>query len=294
MIDDSASVTVTRMKSFIDLEDTEDPSSLPPPPVTDEVHAAGPRKDQDVQGRYGHLLPHGTTVSPEWSEDWLRKVIETEKMKGYAICGAKRNTQDMSLEEIEAAETTTLVCKRRAGWDTPHLGEGRCRSHGGGQSSIANVKHGGYSLLKHNKLGPRVQEFFENEKMMDITTAIATVYAATDAMLDGEDEITPRVANDIAASMTRVANMIKQHNDIQEKRRISIEVPEFMGWAEYFYELAVRHIIESGGDPAAFLRDAQTFYDRTVTIVVGPQAGRNRLGAGGEVSGISDEGVPRP
>jgi hypothetical protein len=220
-------------------------------------------------------------------------VIETEKLQGFAICGAKRSTKDMTLEEIEAAETTTLVCKRRAGWDTVHLGEGRCRTHGG-NASIANNKTGAFSLLKHNKLGPRVQEFFENESMMDITSAIATIYAATDAMLESEDEITPRVANDIGASMTRVANMIKQHNDIQEKRRISIEVPEFMAWAEYFYELAVKHIIEAGGDPAPFLRDAGTFYDRTVTIVVGPESGRNRLGTGGEVSDLSDEGVPRP
>jgi hypothetical protein len=279
--------------AFIDLEDTEDPDSLPPPPVTEDVTLVGPKKDTVVQERYGHLLPHGTTVSTEWDESWIRKVIEAEKLQGHAICGAKRSTKDMSLEEIESADPVTLVCKRRAGWDTPHTGEGRCRTHGG-MVSITNTKHGGYSLLKHNKLGPRVQEFFENEKMMDITTAIATTYAAADAMLEGEEEITPRVANDIAAMMTRVANMVKQHNDIQEKRRISIEVPEFMAWAEYFYELAVKHIMQAGGDPAPFLRDAQTFYDRTVTIVVGPQAGRNRLGTGGEVSDLSDEGVPRP
>ena len=281
------------MDTFIDIEDTDHPDSLPPPPVTNDVIQAGPKKDRDPQGRYGHLLPHGTTVSSSWSEEWIRKVIEAEQLQGYAICGAKRSTKDMSLEDIESADPTTLVCKRRAGWDTPHTGEGRCRTHGG-MAAITNTKHGGYSLLKHNKLGPRVQEFFENEKMMDITTAIATTYAAADAMLEGEDEITAQRALDIGNMMTRVSNMIKQHNDIQEKRRISIEVPEFMQWAEYFYELAVKHIIEAGGDPAEFLRDAQNFYDRTVTIVVGAQAGGNRLGAGGEVRDLSDEGVPRP
>lgn len=281
------------MKPFIDLEDTDDPNSLPPPPVTESVIVAGPPKDDVSQDRYGHLLPHGTTVASTWDESWISKVMETEKLQGFAICGAKRSTKDMSLQDIQSADPTTLVCKRRAGWDTVHLGEGRCRTHGG-NTSIANAKHGGYSLLKHNKLGPRVQEFFENEKMMDITTAIATTYAATDAMLEDEDEITPQRAMDIAAMMTRIANMIKQHNDIQEKRRISIEIPEFMAWAEYFYELAVKHILEAGGDPAVFLRDAQTFYDRTVTIVVGPESGGNRLGTGGEISDLSDEGVPRP
>lgn len=281
------------MEPFINLADTDAPDQLPPPPITDEVIPVRPRTDGDPQGRYGHLLPHGTTVSPEWTEEWIRKVIEAEKKQGYAICGAKRRTKDMTLEDIESADPTTLVCKRRAGWDTEHTGEGRCRTHGG-NSSITNVKHGGYSLLKHNKLGPRVQEFFENEQMMDITTAIATTYAAADAMLEDEEEISPATAEKIAAMMTRVANMIKQHNDIQEKRRIAIGVPEFMSWAEFFYELAVKHILEAGGDPAPFLRDAQTFYDRTVTIVVGPEAGRNRLGAGGEVGGLSNEGVPRP
>lgn len=283
------------MEAFIDLENTEDPTVLPPPPVTDKVIAVGPKKDGGpiTQERYGHLLPHGTLVAATWDEQWIRKVIEVEKMKGFAICGAKRRTADLSLEDIEAADPATLVCKRRAGWDTAHTGEGRCRTHGG-NTSTANTTHGGYSLIKHNKLGPRIEEFFTNEKMMDITTAIATTYAAADAMMEDETEITAQRAMDLAAMMTRIANMIKQHNDIQEKRRISIEVPEFIAWAEYFYELSVKHILQAGGDPAPFLRDAQTFYDRTVTIVVGPQAGRNRLGAGGEISDLSDEGVPRP
>lgn len=291
----SASVTVTLMDAFIDIEDTTDPTVLPPPPVTDKVIETGPKKDVGpiLQDRYGHLLPHGTLIAKTWDESWIRKVIEVEKSKGYAICGAKRKTTDMSLNDIESEEPAKLVCKRRAGWDTPHTGEGRCRTHGG-IASVANTIHGGYSLIKHNKLGPRIEEFFTNEKMMDITTAIATTYAAADAMMEGEEDITPQRAIDLAAMMTRIANMIKQHNDIQEKRRISIEVPEFMAWAEYFYELAVKHILQAGGDPAPFLRDAQTFYDRTVTIVVGAQAGGNRLGTGGEVSDLSNEGVPRP
>lgn len=280
------------MKPFIDLEDTEDPDSLPPPPVSENVIPVGPKKDTGpiLQERYGHLLPHGTTVATTWDEAWITKVIEMEKSQGFAICGAKRSTSELSLDDINSEDKGTLVCKRRAGWDTAHTGEGRCRTHGG--NSLA--KTGSHSLIKNNKIGPRVQEFFENENMMDITTAIATTYAAADAMMEGEDEITAQRAMDLSSMMTRIANMIKQHNDIQEKRRISIDVPEFMAWAEYFYELAVKHIVESGGDPAVFLRDAQTFYDRTVTIVVGPQSGGNRLGAGGEIRDLSDEGVSRP
>lgn len=124
--------------------------------------------------------------------------------------------------------------------------------------------------------------------------AISVTYAAVDAMLDEDDEISRDVAQEIGTMMTRIANMVKQHNDIQEKKRISIEVPEFMAWAEFFYDLAVRHIQEAGGDVAGFLNDAQAFYDRTVTIVVGPEARRNRLGKGSEIGNVEDEGVLRP
>lgn len=280
---------------FIELEDT-DSGQLPPAPITEQVLTPAdniPSAAQAKEKRYGHLLAHGTTVAETWTENWIEKVIEVEAEQGYAICGAKKRVDDL----LDGSETITdplaLVCRNRGGTGTDHPGEGRCKHHGG-SSHLGTMTTGQFSLLKHNKLSSRVHDFFENEQILDMRSAIGTTWAAADAMLEDEEEITPERANQIGALMTRIANMIKQHNDIQEKRRISIEVPEFMAWSEFFYELAVEHIERSGGDVAAFLRDAQTFYDRTVTIVVGAQGGRNSLGAGDQVGPESDAGVSRP
>lgn len=280
-------------KPFIDIEDTTS-DELPPPPVTDEVIAVGPPKDigEHQQHRYGHLLPHGTTVSPQWDDDWMRLVIDAEKRQGYAICGAKRRSEDLQTNE-DLQDPLMRVCKKRGGTGTDHPGEGRCSLHGG-SSHLGTMTTGKFSLIRNHKLSGRVHDFFDQEELLDLRSTIGTTWAAMDAMLDEDDEISPERAQQIGAMMTRVANMIKQHNDIQEKKRISIDVPEFMAWADFFYELAVKHLEEAGGDVPAFLRDAQSFYDRTVTIVVGPTAGRNSLGAGGQVGAESDAGVSRP
>lgn len=286
----TVSLVTNDAKIFLDIADTELPGALPPAPVTDEVKPPLQQNPAErAEARYGHLLPHGTAVSSEWDEDWIALVIKAEKVKGYAICGAKRRARDL-VGGDELNDPFIKVCKRRAGEGTDHSGEGRCTTHGGS----ALVRTGQHSLISNHRISSRVQQFFEAEELIDMRHAISVTYAAVDAMLDEDDEISRDVAQEIGTMMTRIANMVKQHNDIQEKKRISIEVPEFMAWAEFFYDLAVRHIQEAGGDVAGFLNDAQAFYDRTVTIVVGPEARRNRLGKGSEIGNVEDEGVLRP
>lgn len=287
-------ITVSRMADppiFIDVADTDVPDLLPTPPITNVVKMPAPKAhDSELkENRYGHLLPHGTNVAKRWDEDWIQLVVDAEKNAGYAICGAKRAAQDFDAEE-DMENPLLKVCKRRAGWNTDHSGEGRCISHAGNMP----VKTGQFSMLKNRKISSRVEEFFENEQLTDIRTAMSINYAAMDAMLDEDEDISKDTAKLLSEMSTRAANMVKQHNDIQEKRRISIEVPEFMAWAEFFYELSVRHLQEAGGDVGAFLRDAQQFYDRTVTITVGAEARRNRLGESNEIGDLSDEGVSRP
>lgn len=277
---------------FIELEDT-DSGQLPPAPIDSHEVKSPSDNVPSAEKRYGHLLSHGTTVSEKWTESWIEKVIEVEKEQGYAICGAKKRAEDLLESDDTLTDPLAMVCRNRAGYRTDHPGEGRCTHHGG-HLHLGTTKTGQFSLLKNNKLSGRVHEFFENEQILDMRSVIGTTWAAADAMLEDEEEISPDRAAQIGALMTRIANMVKQHNDIQEKRRISIEVPEFMAWSEFFYELAVEHIERSGGDVAAFLRDAQSFYDRTVTIVVGAQGSRNRLGAGDQIGAESDAGVSRP
>ncbi len=225
------------------------------------------------QTRYQDLLPYGTEPAAAWPRQWVIYVAEVEKAAGYAICGNRLRESEVQelikgekITEEESVENPLIqVCKFKAGLDTSHPGNGRCYRHGG--STDASDK---FSLLSHSTLSPRVREFFESEELLDLRGAIAVVWAAADAILGLEgEEVVASSAVDLGALMTRVGNLTKQHNDIMEKRKITIEVPEFIAWAEHFYELAIRYIQDGEKNVQGFLSEAQSYYNATVTLKVG-------------------------
>jgi len=275
---------------FTDEEQTIDHDSPLPPRKGAQIERTGdPNTDQALERktRYSELLPYGTDISPSWSEIWVTHVAEVERSAGYAICGSRlRETEveqmirgeRLTREESES-DPLSVVCRFTAGLNTAHPGAGRCHRHGGNTDPSAK-----FSLLSHSSLSPRVREFFESEALLDLRGAIGVVWAAADALMgDGEDEddISTRMSSADAASlgalMTRIGNLTKQHNEIMEKRKITIEVPEFIAWAEHFYELAIRHIMDGEKDVQAFLQEAQSYYNATVTLTVGltPTGNRN-------------------
>ena len=299
--------------TFLDQHDVEAPELLPPPPITDKVatpedstrNASGGMK---AQVRYGHVLKYGTILSETWDEDWIRLVAAAEELKGRSVCGARRTSESLK-DAVERGEFSydaleedpvILVCKSPSGLSTDHPGEGRCRLHGG-MVDNGTVKTGQFSLLKHNRLAPRVSEYFEMEQLMDLRSAIAIIYAAMDEMLGSDEPITPERAQEIGTLMSKVGQLTKQHNDITASKQITIEVPEFMAWAEFFYELAIKYIQDGKGNVAGFLGEAQQFYNATVTLTIGDEQvqaqarrdgdGAIGLGSGVEVVGVSRTGV---
>jgi len=295
--------------TFLDMHDIEDPDTLPSPPVTDVVTTPEDdvrgRADMKIKRRYGHLMEYGTVISETWDDDWISLVMEAEQQKGRAVCGARKTAEALK-NQVERGKITydelaedpvIMVCKSPAGLSTDHPGEGRCIMHGGGLDN-GTVKTGQFSLLKHNRLAPRVSEYFEMEQLMDLRSAIAIIYAAMDEMLGSDEAITPERAQEIGALMSRVGQLTKQHNDITASKQITIEVPEFMAWAEFFYELAIKYIQDGKGNVAGFLGEAQQFYNATVTLTIGDervqaQARRDGDGALGDGSGVEVVGLPR-
>lgn len=276
--------------TFFDEVDTIDPEILPPPLITDEVVLSV--ADDPMRRTYSHVFSYGTTLSDEWAEPWIRLVVDAEEAMGRAICGAKRKAEDLVDQGVTSEEVTEdplrLVCKSPAGLGTDHPGEGRCISHGG-MLHLGTLKTGKLSLLKHNKLSPRVHEFFEMEELLDVRVAIGMIYAALDEALGEDGEIDAETAQQIGNLMTKVGQLSKIHNDIVSAKKIAIEVPEFMAWAEFFYELAIKYIESGKGDVHGFLVDAQQFFNATVTLTIGDaetqaQARRDSVGALGQGS----------
>lgn len=296
--------------TFLDTIGAEplEPDDLPPPPITKAVKEESRREasaGMKAQEKYGHLME--TIPSPLWNDDWVRLVMAAEEEKGRAVCGARRdaavlkeqvNTGNLSYEDIDE-DPVLLVCKSPAGFKTEHPGEGRCVSHGGNLSN-STTKTGRFSLLKHNKLAPRVDEYFESEQLTDLRSSIGIIYAALDEAMGDDKEITLETAETIAGLMSKVGTLTKQHNDITASKQITIEVPEFMAWAEFFYELAIKYIDEGDGNVAGFLGEAQAFFNATVSLTLGPvvppassEAGGDSAGALGSGSGVEVVGVPR-
>ena len=223
------------------------------------------------------------------------------------MCGARRdadslkeqvNLGNLTYEQIDE-DPVILVCKNAAGFKTDHPGEGRCVSHGGNLGR-GTTKTGRFSLLSHNKLAPRVDEYFESEQLTDLRGAIGLIYASLDEALGEDGEISMEKANDIANLMSKVGTLTKQHNDITASKQITIEVPEFMAWAEFFYELAIKYIDEGDGNVAGFLGEAQAFFNATVSLTLGPvvppappEAGGDSNGALGTGSGVEVVGISR-
>jgi hypothetical protein len=206
-------------------------------------------------GKLAPTLPLGTTISPHWDEAWIDEVEKREAEKGMAICGARPS----------AKAERTWPCSYPAGYQTDHLGEGRCHRHGG----AAPAKTGQWSLLRHRQMRSRVQEFIDSEDIMDIRNAVAVTWATVDTLLEDDSVMDSNTAKQVVDAMRSLSTMIKQYNDITAGQKIVIEVPQFMEWAEAFYELAIKYIIASNGDVRAFLAEAQHYYDNAVTIVTG-------------------------
>lgn len=260
---------------FTEEEDTTvKVTSLPARRATQIERTGDKNHDQQLERktRYQGLLPYGTDINASWSEQWVTHVAEVEKRAGYAVCGSRlRETEIDQLirgEKITEDEAQTdplvVVCRFKAGLNTSHPGTGRCHRHGGNTDPSDK-----FSLLSHSTLSPRVREFFESEDLLDLRGAIGLVWAAADSLMGDEGDVDAARVQELGSLMTRVGNLTKQHNDIMEKRKITIEVPEFIAWAEHLYELAIRYIMDGEKDVQGFLQEAQSYYNATVTLTVG-------------------------
>ena len=80
--------------------------------------------------------------------------------RSYPICGAiKRQRGD--------------PCTQKAGWGTDHVGEGRCKLHGG----LVPIKSGRYSKVKRERIRELIEEFEAEENPLDMTSELASCRA---------------------------------------------------------------------------------------------------------------------
>jgi hypothetical protein len=83
------------------------------------------------------------------------------------------------------SRTTGEACRNVAGKGTDHLGEGRCRYHGG----ATPIKHGLYSKIRRRRLGQRIAEIANGPDLMQLTDELAMLKALLEQQIDSRQAL---------------------------------------------------------------------------------------------------------
>lgn len=137
------------------------------------------------------------------------QIEELEKVKGFKVCGA-RNRE-------------LIPCGNKAGKGTDHVGEGKCKYHGGSASNVTakNFKHGRYSKIKtqHPMLRQKMEELQGDTDVFDLRNEILKIRAIAEIMADQEDWLaTAKMAVDVSKIIERLHNI-----EVGRRYVISIE-----------------------------------------------------------------------
>lgn len=74
------------------------------------------------------------------------------------------------------------TCKQPAGWGTQHVGEGRCKLHGG--NAGRPIIHGRYSVKHREKLAENIHKFLNDPSPGDLTAELALNRALLQDFID--------------------------------------------------------------------------------------------------------------
>lgn len=97
--------------------------------------------------------------------------------KNYTICGAKTRSR-------------VGVCQNPAGSGTNHLGEGRCKFHGGN----APVKHGRYSKIRRPQVKQLIEDFEKDPEPLNLLPEVTLLRALLHDYVDRHEKLTTELA----------------------------------------------------------------------------------------------------
>ncbi len=99
------------------------------------------------------------------------------------------------MKSCEAKTRRGTLCKKQAGWGTPHVGEGRCRLHGG--LAGRPPTHGRYSTVKRASLQGKIEKFYNDPSAGDLSSELALMRALLQDYIDRFEDGIPLGVDDI-------------------------------------------------------------------------------------------------
>lgn len=159
-------------------------------------------------------------------QSYIDKVLTIETELGYEICAA--------------ANRDLVPCKLRAGQGTDHLGEGRCKFHGGRNQSInsGNWKGGKHMQVKGTPpaLQAKMDELAVDHEYFDLRQEILKLRAIMDILAERDELLqTAKLAVDVSKIIERLHN-------IEVGRRYVISIENVSTIIRTVQEVIFRHV----------------------------------------------------
>lgn len=98
--------------------------------------------------------------------------------------GLKPKTPHGRLPRCSGTNRRGEQCRRPAGWGTDHVGEGKCRNHGG--ASV--IKHGRYSTVTRTRIRELYEKFEADPNPLDLHPELAKCRAILVDFIERYDE----------------------------------------------------------------------------------------------------------
>lgn len=157
---------------------------------------------------------------------WQRMVAEAEARLGFPICAARNRA--------------LTPCENKAGKGTDHLGEGRCKFHGGkNQTPLAkNWKHGKFAQIKtqHPALRAKMEEIAGDHQVFELEQEILKMRGMIEIMLDQDDLLAA------ARMIVDLSKVVERLHNIQVGRRYVISIENVSIIIETVKDVIIRHV----------------------------------------------------
>jgi len=117
-------------------------------------------------------------------------------------------------------------CQRTAGWGTDHVGDGRCKTHGG--KGGRKPKHGRYAATRSESLQEKIREYREDPDPAEMWEELAVLRAVLQEWLSDMETVTEdsvSVLLDLQDSIRRTLDSI---NKIQTRSALTAAEVEYL------------------------------------------------------------------
>lgn len=114
-------------------------------------------------------------------------------------------------------------CKRPAGWGTYHVGEGKCKLHGG----ASPIKHGLYSKYTKHSLAQSIDSLLDDPDLLNLRQQVAFKQAIVlDRLNQQGSEMSQDDMRFLAELSEKVSRDIERLNKIEQGEKYVIQVAE--------------------------------------------------------------------